>query len=217
MSFNRPRQAQQIQIGSPDQGPAVGGRIWCKPLLPEFLQDEAIDRRAGPISILGRRPLARGRVWGQGGVRGQGGVPGQGAKRPEPAVFVADLERPFHGPIDEWIVVGRTQLKPAGDRGDRFAGKFRLLRWHMRFLLMPDQLEQTALSRGLADLAAVDEGIAVGKVESAHGLPAPVAGEAALNEERPNLSLEQLDALRHAARVFPRFCRGERVTLLSGR
>ena len=114
-------------------------------------------------------------------------------------MLVGDFQRPVSRRrlVGERLVVGRAQVHPAGDLVDRFVGEFRLLKGHVRLFLMPDELQQSACGRGLADLAAVDQGFTAGEVEAAHGLPAAMAGQAAFGQERPNLLLEHLDAFSH--------------------
>ena len=82
---------------------------------------------------------------------------------------------------------------------------------------MPDELHETAAGRGLANLAAIRQGLAVGEVEVAHGLRAPaMAGQATGYQERPNLLLEQLDALSHPLSVKGGILGSERCGLLGG-
>jgi hypothetical protein len=189
----RRREAEEVEVGAADERAAVGGGGGREILLFEFSQDEAIDRILRPRGVLhdGRRVVDRF------------------LKRPPLATFIQ--LRPQgrgggrmccgdgfgHGDAR----IGRAHLHPRFEVRDLRIGQL-LVRRHLEFfVLVTDGLDQPALV-GIAEdnagpgVAALEQ--AGARVEQQVRLQLvgfrAVALVAALDEERADYFLEELDA-----------------------
>ena len=183
------RQAGQVEGQAADQGRPVGLVRRLEALLLQLREQEAVDRVDRPRGILDH---GRARV-----------LDGLEAPVPGPLAEVERLDLAARGRLRVYRP-GGALLDPSGEGGDLVGGELRL-RGHPEVVDVVDRLHEQALvglagdDRGAGRAAGHRVGPRI-EPEAALDLRPGVARLAAVDQQRPDLRLEELDRRRVVAR-----------------
>src|SRR5206468_5179331 len=188
LGFRR-REPRQVERGAPEQREPLGGRRGGNPLFLQLGEDEVVDRILDPAAVAhGRRLMAPDRL-----------------KRPEGAPLG---RHPGRSGWDFTFRPRSAEPDPGGDVREllrvELAG-----RRHLELLLVAQNADEAARLRAAgrdyrAVVAPAREARRGRKIEPAHLHFRTVTRMAARGQQRPDLTLEQLDALARLGRKTTR-------------
>lgn len=172
--------AEEVEVGAANEGTAIGSGVGCQAGSLLLCENKVIDGIAAPAVVFD--------------VGYGGGL--QGLEGPEFSVLIGNdhFGGGFGGAISERFVVGGAEVDPGAELFNFCLRKFGFFPGHVRFGFVSDDLEEVAISGGVAEETTGDERFAGGEVEIGfHGV-ATVAVEAAAGEDLADGGAEEFEA-----------------------